>query len=742
MIMLLLLASIPLALSSIPSKAGGWQHIGNRRHDPASQHRVDIIDKGDGYHDNGGVGVGVDAGAGITVLVYGSTPGAVMSAVAAARTLQYNTSVTTWNVTLVDPSPRLGGMCSGGLGSSDIGDPIVIGGLAHEFFVRVAQTYNASATTPEYYLEPHVAEQVFYDMLAEAHVDIVKHGRVVSVQTTEIKVGSQSTSTLQQPSSSGGRAITSIVMEDGVALGGPQTVFIDGTYEGDLMARANVTYTYGRESMQAYNESYAGRREPWAQGAAHTGGKSGDYAAVNPLLPNGSLPWSHPLVTELYAAPFGSADNKVQGYNFRLCVTRNTSNQVPFPKPARYNRDDWDLLFKMATTPGGDTIEKYLNNWGHPLPNGKMDLNNGGIISTDCTSCSWDYPDSNYTYRAEIVQHHKDYQQGFLWTLAHDSAIPAPVRASMAGAGLCKDEFVSNDHWPEQLYIREARRMIGDVVYTQNDVQARRDYGTRSIGCGSYNFDAHYSHRGPCVANAQRNGCTMLTGPPPPGAVIWLGGEGYAGANHGTYEFPLDLLLPKRVEASNFLNPVTPSTTHVSFATVRMEPQFMTLGHSAGVVAALAVAAQTAVHDVNETTMHAILLEQGQVLSSPAPPPAGVSYGCLADVCVPLDHPDGNGKGSATCTGTPCAGRVLGADAWLMMQKHFGPVQHTPGSNVWNATAQVDTHLKKSEVNSQSLPVNMTLAVRTGTTIWLSAAPVLNLEEGYGLVTCRSADCT
>lgn len=174
-------------------------------------------------------------------------------------------------------------------------------GYAHEFFVRVAKTYDPTTTQPLYYLEPHVAEEVFYDMLRDAGVSILRHGNIVSAK-------------LQ------GSLIESITMEDGVTLGSSETVYIDGTYEGDLMARAGVSYTFGREGISTYNESYAGRREPWAEGAAHTGGKSGDYAAINPLLPNGSLPFTHPLVTELYAAPFGSGDNKVQGYNFRYTV--------------------------------------------------------------------------------------------------------------------------------------------------------------------------------------------------------------------------------------------------------------------------------------------------------------------------------------------------------------------------------------------------------------------------------------
>lgn len=379
-----------------------------------------------------------------------------------------------------------------------------------------------------------------------------------------------------------------------------------------------IAAVFGKgEAIGEYNESYAGRRNPWMSSGTTKSGKYGDSAPVDPLNSTGGLGLYHPLVTELYAGKFGSADKKVQAYNFRLCVTTNKSNAVPFPKPVSYNRSEWSLLFALAKTDGGDELKRYLNNFGRPLPNLKRDLNNGGVISTDCAGCSWDYPDANYSHRAVVYARHKRYQQGFLWTLANDPEIPAAVRSALGAYGLCKDEFVSNGHWPEQLYVREARRMRGEFVYTQNDVQTRRDYGTQSVGMGSYNFDAHYSHRGPCKADVSTGSCEMLTGPPGPDDVIWLGGEGYCGRNSGGYQFPVALLLPKRAEATNFINPVTPSTTHVSFATVRMEPQFMILGHSAGVLAALAAASGVAVHDVDPAALHARLVATGQILTRP-----------------------------------------------------------------------------------------------------------------------------
>lgn len=397
-----------------------------------------------------------------------------------------------------------------------------------------------------------------------------------------------------------GTTLTNIALQDGSVH--TSKVFIDGTYEGerhasdccmtsclgDLMAGSGATYTWGREPSSQYNESFAGRREPYSRM---------DWAPMSPYADDGET--LLPLITEEYAAAYGSGDDKVQGYNFRLCVTKNKSNSVPFPKPETYNRSDWALLFKYAATAQayGPVLKSYLNNIA-PVPNGKYDMNNGGIISTDCTGCSWGYPNGTYEERERIREHHVQYQQAFLWTVANDPAIPKAVRDSLNEYGLCKDEFETNKNWPEQLYIREARRLVGDTVLTQTDVQSKPSYGIRSIGMGSYAFDGHYSHRGPCLPNPDRQGCRMLTKDDPPltpeqkrnSSIVWTGGEGYPGPNKAIYEFPYSILVPRIKEVTNLLLPTTPSTTHVSFATVRMEPQFMILGHSSGNVLLLLIA--------------------------------------------------------------------------------------------------------------------------------------------------------
>jgi hypothetical protein len=666
------------------------------------------------------------------VLVYGSTPGGVMASVAAARHGA--------NVVLIDPAPRVGGVCSGGLGRTDKGNPVVIGGLAAEFFLRNARVYNASATAPEYYLEPHVAEMVFLDMLrAETRIQhvVTSGSRVASVAVSRTP-----------------RAIRSITLEDGSSHSA--TVFIDATYEGDLMLRtAGVTSTFGRESRVEYNESYAGRRDPYG---------SMDWHPVSPYSYDAvtrEATLLYPLVTEEYAAPLGSADNKVQSYNFRLCVTKNRSNMFAFQKPSNYERSDWRMLFKYAamwtkngTSKVPDVLTHYLNNFG-PVPNGKFDMNNGALFSTDCTGCQWHYPNASYAERDQIHAHHKSYQQGFLWTLAHDSAIAKSVRDELNEYGLCKDEFINalNDHWPEQLYVREASRLVGDFVLTQNDILDLHDYDAenRSIGMGSYNFDAHYSHRGPCVPHPvakdrdptydcygtgpdDKCPCVMLTkeleeklklSPEEKAnsSIIWTGGEGYPGPNKGPpYQFPYEILLPTRREIGDLLCPLTPSTTHVALATVRMEPQFMIVGHAAGAAAALAAAASVAVQDVDLNTLKAALVADRQTLrlSQPVGPQ---NFACRAERCIGIvaSTPVYNASCDAHCA-------PLGAREWLALKAHW--VVDSGGGTM---TAQFETWLKKSELTSEALPVNEKMNVNAGAVERLVAPPSA-ADDDYWLV--------
>lgn len=519
-------------------------------------------------------------GASPSVVVYGSTPAGIAASIAAARGGAA--------VTLVDPSPRVGGMCSGGLGSTDVGIEYAIGGIAHEFFTEVGRAYGESS--PVYKFEPSVAEAVFLSMLSK------------TPNVTRVRSGAVSSVTMH------GTAIASFSTSDGQLFGFDGSVFVDASYEGDVTRAAGATTVFGREPAAQYNESWGGRREPF-QGPF-------DYLPFSPLSLDGSL---LPLLTTRISAPLGSGDAHVQGYNYRLCATQ-AANRLPFPPPKAYNASQWEVLRRMSHVTDPD-----FTHYAGPvaLPHGKYDLNNGALISTDATGFGWAWPSASPSQRVTIADSIREYMLSFFHTLATDSALPSALRSSTATWGLCADEFVSNAGWPEQLYVREASRVVGDRVLIQSDLWPdATSWGLSSIGMGSYAADGHYSTRGPCIREQGRlGGCAMATSEAQITAAaaagtLYTGGEGYVGATNAPalYQLPYWVLLPKRGEVTNLLCPTTPSTSHVTFASLRVEPQFLILGHAAGEAAALAARAGTPVQDVPAAALRARLVAGGAVL--------------------------------------------------------------------------------------------------------------------------------
>jgi len=529
-----------------------------------------------------------------SVLVYGSTPAGVVAAVAAARAGAATT--------LLDVTPRVGGMVSGGLGHTDVGDAFAIGGLAREFFVRNARAYNASAVAPLYDVEPHVAEAVFLAMLRDAGVARVRGARVARVDFAP-----------------GAARIARVVTEAGAAFAAD--VFVDASYEADLVTRAAaargpaLAWTFGREGRAAYNESWAGRREPF--------GRPFDFRPFSPLDAAGAL---LPLMTTRISAPLGAGDGRVQGMNFRLCAVRGRAgaNFLPMPDPApgAYNASQWEALRRFAALPGIAGIGDFVGLG--PVPNGKFDVNNGCLVSTDATGLSWAFPNASYAARDALVAAHKAYTVAFFYTLRTDPAVPAAVRAEARDLGLCRDEFAANGGWPEQLYVREAVRLVGDRVLVQDDLWGARgptDFGAAAIGLGSYAADGHYSTRGPCAAAADGSRCEMVTSEADLAAAaaagrLWTGGEGYVGATSASalYQIPFWALLPARAGAENLLSPTAPSASHVTFASLRVEPTYMVMAHAAGDAAAMAAARGGAVQDVDVVALHARLAAEGAVL--------------------------------------------------------------------------------------------------------------------------------
>jgi hypothetical protein len=488
------------------------------------------------------------------VVVYGGTAGGVIAAVTAARE--------GLSVALVTPDQHLGGMVSGGLGFTDYGKQTVIGGYSREFFERVGKKYGREI---EWHFEPHVAEEVFEELVKEAGVRVFRGQRLRERNGVEMSGGT----------------LRSIAAESSMLF--EAKTFIDASYEGDLMAQARVSYTWGREGSTEYGESLAG---------VHDRTMFHQFRApVSPVDARGRL---LPEVMARSADPVGAGDKRVQAYNFRLCMTKNPSNRVAWPRPPGYTPARYELLARylpvLETSVGRPlTINDVMK--ADLLQNGKTDTNNNGAFSTDYIGGSYDYPDGSYATRACIRQAHVEYIQGFLYFLATDARVPKALSAEMNEWGLCQDEFTDNGHWPYQLYVREARRMIGDYVMSQKDIQSDLTK-TDAIGMGSYNSDSHHVQRRPTAdGSAVEN-------------------EGDMQVRVTPYQIPYRVMLPKRSQATNLLVPVCVSATHVAYSTLRMEPQYMIIGQAAGVAAKLAIESGRAVQDVDVSALRSRLHAQ------------------------------------------------------------------------------------------------------------------------------------
>lgn len=502
------------------------------------------------------------------VVVYEGTPAGVMAAVAAARAGA--------KVALLVTGDHLGGMLAGGLCFTDSGVEQCIGGLSLEFFQSVAAQYDEKLRVNSglqgsgagWNCEPHVAEAVFRQMAEEAGVSVWYRHR--------LKEHSGVTKN--------GTGITEIVVEDGTAF--PAKVFIDASYEGDLLAQAGCSYTVGREGKEDYGESLAGVQPTnWN----HTFKvRIPAFDSKGKLLPEiGTVP----------RGAIGAADKKVPAYNFRLCICNEKRNQVPFPKPPNYDPERYALLARLLealTKKLGRAPRREEVTLNGALPNHKEDLNNKGAFSTDYIGGSWNYPEASYQERAKIWQDHYEYLAGFLYYLSNDVQVPKSLQDEMNKWGLAKDEFVDSSHWPFQLYVREARRLKGDFVLTQKDVIGEfRKHDV--IGLGSYTIDSH---------NVQRYVTTDG----------FVQNEGNIEAPIVPYQIPFRVLLPKPAEVTNLLVPVCASASHVAYCPLRVEPIYMILGEAAGVAAKMAISSGVAVQDIDTKALTAALQKQGTVM--------------------------------------------------------------------------------------------------------------------------------
>lgn len=495
------------------------------------------------------------------LVVYGGTAGGVMTAVAGARQ--------GLKVALVNPGRHVGGLVSGGLSGTDTGRREVIGGLALEFYFRAGRFYDLDRHLQElaWMPEPKVAEQIMREMLKEQGVTLIEESPLRE-KTGVAKEGTR---------------IVEITTLNGTRF--RAKVFVDSSYEGDLMAQAKVSYTIGRESTQQYGESLAGIR-------AHT--PSHQFAVDIPARDENGNPL--PEISPEPRGEAGAADKRIQAYNFRVIATNVPENRIPWPKPENYDVRRYELLarYLKAMTPYmGRPLDINEVNLLRVIPNGKADFNNRGGFSTDYIGKNYDYPDGDYATRARIWKEHEEYQKGFYYFLANDPRVPKPLQDQMNQWGLAKDEFVDTGNWPHQLYIREARRMIGEYVATQKDLQTDL-FKPDVVGMGSYGSDSHNLQR---FVNAKG----------------FVENEGDVQVEVKPYQIAYRSLTPKRAEATNLLVPVCLSASHIAYSSMRMEPQYMLLGHAAGVAAALAVKHGVAVQEVPLAELQQALLAEGAV---------------------------------------------------------------------------------------------------------------------------------
>jgi len=526
----------------------------------------------------------------VDVCVYGGTSAGVIAAVTVAQEGR--------SVILIEPGRHLGGLSSGGLGWTDIGNKAAIGGLSREFYRRVGRHYGqAEAWT----FAPHVAEAVFEALIATQHVRVVREHRLAPGGVA--KEGARiARLTLDHAPPDGMNAPGAV--RQAAALTIAAQVFLDCSYEGDLMAGAGVAYTVGREAVQQYGEPLNGVRAVTP--------KHQFTVAVDPYVkPGDPASGLIPFVQAGAGEPPGAADRSVQAYNFRLCLTRQPDNQLPIGPPAGYDPGRFELFGRYieALVKAGRKLTPATFLKIDPLPEGKTDINNQGAVSTDFIGQNYAYPDADYAERARIWHAHRDYIQGLLYFAGSSPRVPAELRAQMRPWGLCRDEFKDTGGWPHQMYVREARRMLGRHVVTQADCEHRR-VAPDPIGLAAYNMDSHNCQR-LVQHGAVRNEGDVQVRPAGPYPI------GYAS------------ITPRAEECSNLLVPVCLAASHIAYGSIRMEPVFMLLGESAACAACAAVNEGCAVQRVNYPKLRAKLLARGQILEyvsprKPALSPRGV----------------------------------------------------------------------------------------------------------------------
>ncbi|MCE6988108.1 FAD-dependent oxidoreductase [Dyadobacter sp. CY323] len=490
----------------------------------------------------------------VDICIYGGTAAGVIAAYTAKKMGK--------SVMLIEPGMHLGGMTSGGLGQTDIGNKYAISGLSLDFYRRLGKHYGRFE---QWIFEPHVAKKYLQQYLDEAGIKVNYNYRIVSASKSGSTIQSIALENSIKPEAS-----TNITIE--------AAMFIDCSYEGDLMARAGVSYAVGREANAEYNETINGvqlmngHQFPNGIDPYKTRGK-----------PESGLLWG---ISDEKLAPTGTGDKKAQAYNYRICLTSDPANQIPITLPEGYDATRYELLLRlMAKQPERKTLNDYFI-WSR-MPNSKTDINNRNGFSTDMIGMNYDYPDGDYATRAKVIKDHEVYTKGLLYFVGHDPRVPQELRNEMLKWGYPKDEYTDTGNWSPQLYIREARRMVGNYVMTQANCEGKVVVED-GVGMAAYTMDSH---------NIQRivvNGVVKNEG------NVEVGG-------FGPYPISYNAIIPKEKECGNLLVPVCLSATHIAYGSIRMEPVFMVLAQSAATAAAMAIDAKVNVQKLNVSKLRELL---------------------------------------------------------------------------------------------------------------------------------------
>jgi hypothetical protein len=481
----------------------------------------------------------------VDICVYGGTSAGVIAAYTAKKLGK--------TVLVIEPGKHVGGLTTGGLGYTDIGNKYAVTGLARDFYRRIGNYYGKFE---QWIFEPHVAEETFQHYIKAVSLNIVLDHRLVSAEKKDGTIQQIVIENSSNPSSKTNQIVRA-------------KMFIDCTYEGDLMAKAGVSYTTGREANSQYNETYNG---------VQVRDKHQFLDGIDPYKipgkPESGLLWG---ISDEKLPPNGTGDKRIQAYNFRICLSRDPKNMIPITQPEDYDSNRYELLIRVLEKEPNRPFNLILK--PDLMPNQKTDINNNGPFSTDMIGMNYNYPEASHDERKRITKQHENYIKGLLYFIGHSRRMPKHLKEEMLKWGYPKDEYTDNGNWSPQMYVREARRMVGAYVMTQANCEGKEKVED-GVGMAAYTMDSHNTSRVVINGMVKNEGDVQVGGFPP-------------------YPISYRSLIPNGSECKNLFVPVCLSATHIAYGSIRMEPVFMVLGQSTATAAVQAIDQKVSVQEVN-----------------------------------------------------------------------------------------------------------------------------------------------